>query len=76
MMEFTHQEIADLKDFRSVKSNPKAASVNSRGNSVSSSGGGVGASSTDPNEEEIKRKTGKGLFGMFRKGGSKTRADG
>jgi|LauGreDrversion4_2_1035121.scaffolds.fasta_scaffold148948_1 hypothetical protein len=56
MMKFSPREISDVKSFRKNKS--------SRGNSVSSGGGG----GTDPTEEDVRKKTKKGIFGMFRKG--------
>jgi len=64
MMEFTREEIQEVQDYRQLKGGNNKGQV--RGNSVSSSGGGgIG---TDPNEEELKKRTSKGLFGMFRKG--------
>ena len=62
MMEFTPLEVSEVQTFRQNKSKVGGA----RANSVSSSGAPGGG--TDPSEDEIKKRTSKGLFGMFRKG--------
>ena len=63
MMEFTKEEIAEVQEYRSLKSKG-----GNRAQSVSS-GGGIGG--TDPGEDEVRKKTSKGIFGMFSRGKSK-----
>ena len=63
MMEFTREEISEVQDIRHQKNNKAGV----RGSSVSS-GGAMMAGGTDPGEDEIRKKTNKGIFGIFRKG--------
>lgn len=65
MMECSQQEIQEVQSYRR---NGK------RANSVSSGGGAVGG--TDPTEEDVRKKTSKGIFGLFRKGSRDKRTEG
>lgn len=66
MMECSQQEIQEVHSYRR---NGK------RANSVSSGGAPVGGG-TDPNEEDVRKKTSKGIFGLFRKGSRDKRTEG
>jgi len=67
IMEYTQQEITEIQDYRQNRKGSAGSSSNQRAHSLSSSAVG----GTDPGEDEIRKKTSKGIFGMFsRKQGS------
>jgi hypothetical protein len=62
MMEFSREEVTEVQNIRNTR---KQHPSGSRALSVSSGGPGIGG--TDPGEDEVRKKTSKGLFGMFKK---------
>lgn len=76
MMEFSKEEITDLQEARALSRLALSAGSGkgARANSVSSGGGAGG---TEPNEDDLKKKTSKGILGFFgRKGSSQQRREG
>ncbi len=71
MMEFTRDEISEVQDFRQSRQRGQGT-PGVRANSVSS-GGVLGG--TDPGDEELRKKTSKGIIGMFRKGSRDKKKD-
>lgn len=82
MMEFSKEEIGELSEARNVARHSGSAANAGKGpraNSVSSGGapgGHYGVGTTDTGEDELKKKTSKGIFGMFSRKGSSQRRDG
>ena len=72
MMEFTKDEISEVQDLRQNSHRQIGTPGGVRANSVSS-GGVLGG--TDPGEDEVRKKTSKGIFGMFRKGSRDKKKD-